>query len=406
MSRRNLLTGASATTVALLLLGACSAPGGGGPAPEVTGEVPAEPSAPVTLNILDVAGNLQLTQGMIDEFKAQHPDVVSDITFTRATTPELAPKIKAQQDANRVDIDLVLTGVDGIAAGIDQGLWVEILPTYADRLPGMADYLEGAAAMQELAQNQGVTITYYPSGPLIEFLPQNVPNPPTTAEELLEYARANPGKVQYARPSNSGPGRTFLMGLPYLLGDSDPKDPENGWDKTWAYLKELDQYIEYYPTGTTETMRNLGQGVVNIVVTTTGWDINPRVLGTVPKEAEIGTLKGFHWVTDAHYAVIPKGVSLDKQSAILLLIQWMLTPGQQAKAYDQGYFYPGPAIKDVPLTLAPSQSREAIEEFGRDEYEDLIANSPLEVPLDAQALVAAFERWDREIGGSKVRTNS
>jgi putative spermidine/putrescine transport system substrate-binding protein len=26
----------------------------------------------------------------------------------------------------------------------------------------------------------------------------------------------------------------FLMGLPYILGDKDPKDPEKGWDKTWA----------------------------------------------------------------------------------------------------------------------------------------------------------------------------
>ncbi len=29
------------------------------------------------------------------------------------------------------------------------------------------------------------------------------------------------------------------MGLPYMLGDKDPKDPVNGWEKTWAYLKEL-----------------------------------------------------------------------------------------------------------------------------------------------------------------------
>ena len=123
-----------------------------------------------------------------------------------------------------------------------------------------------------------------------------------------------------------------------------------------------------------------------------------EVLGTVPKEAQIGTLEGFHWVTDAHYAVVPKGVSLDKQSAILLLIDWILKPGQQAKAYDLGYFYPGPAIKDVPLSLAPQASRDAIANFGRPEYEDLIANNPLEVPLDAKALVAAFERWDQEIG--------
>ena len=404
MSRR-LITCATAATVSVLALGACSAPGGGA-APEATGVAADKPSAPVTLNILDVAGNLQLTQGMIDEFKAQNSDIVSEITFTKATTPELAPKIKAQQDANRVDIDLVLTGVDGLAAGVDQGLWVPLLPTYKDRLSAMDNYLPGAAAMQGLAQDQGVTITYYPSGPLIEYLPGRVPNPPRTAQELLDYAKAHPGKVQYARPSNSGPGRTFLMGLPYLLGDSDPKDPTNGWTKTWQYLQDLGGYVDYYPTGTGEVMKNLGQGTADIVVTTTGWDINPRVLGTVPKEAEVGTLQGFHWVTDAHYAVVPKGVSLDKQAAILQLIAWMLTPGQQAKAYDAGYFYPGPAVKDVPLSLAPQASRDAIAAYGRDEYEALIAGNPLEVPLGATELVAAFDRWDREIGGSKVRTNS
>ncbi|MEU4564929.1 extracellular solute-binding protein [Actinoplanes sp. NPDC023936] len=357
----------------------------------------------MTLNVLDVAGNLQLTQGMIDDFVAKNSDVVEKVTYTKATAPELVGKIKAQQDANRVDIDIVLTGVDGLAAGIDQGLWLPLLPTHANRLTGMAAYLPGAEAMQKLAGDNGVTITYYPSGPLIEYLPGNVPNPPKTAQELLDYAKANPGAVQYARPSNSGPGRTFLMGLPYLLGDSDPKDPENGWDKTWQFLKELDAQVTLYPSSTSETMKNLANGSAKIILTTTGWDINPRVLGTVPKEAKIGTLDGFHWVTDAHYAVVPKGVSTDKQAAVLSLLTSMLTPEQQAKAYDKGYFFPGPAIKDVPLTMAPQESQQAINEYGRPEYADLILNNPLEVPLDAKALVAAFDRWDREVGGSKVK---
>ena len=47
--------------------------------------------------------------------------------------------------------------------------------------------------------------------------------------------KANPNRFMYARPANSGPGRTLLMGLPYILGDTDPKDPEKGWDKTWAW---------------------------------------------------------------------------------------------------------------------------------------------------------------------------
>ncbi|UQU62205.1 extracellular solute-binding protein [Couchioplanes caeruleus] len=387
---------------ALLVLAACSAPDSGG-STAVQGDAPARPAKAVTLNILDVAGNLQLTQGMIEDFVARNTDVVSRVTYAKATAPELVGKIKAQQDANRVDIDLVLTGVDGLSAGLQQGLWTPLLPKYADRLPGMRDYLPGAAAMQKLAGDAGVTVTYYPSGPLLEYLPAKVPNPPKTAQELLAYAKANPGAVQYARPSNSGPGRTLLMGLPYLLGDRDPKDPVNGWDKTWAYLKELDKSITLYPSGTSETMKNLANGSAKIIATTTGWDINPRVLGTVPKEAKVAALRNFHWVTDAHYAVIPRGVPADDQAAVLLLLAHMLTKEQQAKAYDQGYFYPGPAVQGVELAAAPQDSREAIGEYGRPEYADLIASHPLEVPLGAKELVAAFDRWDREIGGAKVR---
>lgn len=402
MSPVNRLSVAAAALAALLPLAACGAPDSGGDATSTGGAVPDKPAKAVTLNILDVAGNLQLTQSMIDEFTEKNGDIVSRVTYSKSPAPELVGKIKAQQGANRVDIDLVLTGVDGLSAGIDQGLWTPLLPTHAARLPGMKEYLPGAQAMQELARDFGVTVTYYPSGPLIEYLPKSVPNPPKNADELLAYAKANPGAVQYARPSNSGPGRTFLMGLPYLLGDSDPKDPVNGWDKTWTYLKELNKYVKLYPSGTADTMKNLANGSAKIIVSTTGWDINPRVLGTVPKEAKIGTLAGFHWVTDAHYAVVPKGVSTDKQAAVLALLNWILTREQQAKAYDNGYFYPGPAMKDVPLSMAPEASRKAIEEYGRPEYEQLIASNPLEVPLDAKALVEAFSRWDREVGGAKV----
>src|SRR6185436_3911280 len=149
---------------------------------------------------------------------------------------------------------------------------------------------------------------------------------------------------------------------------------------------------------TSETMKNLANGSAKIIASTTGWDINPRVLGTVPKEAAVGTLEGFHWVTDAHYAVVPKGVSTDKQAAVLNLLAWMLTPDQQAKAYDKGYFYPGPAVDGVTIAIAPAESQQAIRDYGRPEYEKLIADNPLEVPLEAAALVAAFDRWDREVG--------
>jgi len=367
-------------------------------------QAPALPSSPQAINVIDVAGNLALTQKAIEKYRADHAKTVSRITFTKAPAPELAGKIKAQQNAGRVDIDLVLTGTDGLAAGIEQGLWIELLPKYADKFGNLeGKYLEGAAKMQNLAENKGITVAYYPSGPLLEYMPEKVKQPPQTAEELLAWCKANPNRFMYARPANSGPGRTFLMGLPYILGDKDPKDPEKGWDKTWAYLKQLGECIEYYPSGTGATMKELGEGSRDMITSTTGWDINPRVLGTVPKEARVATLKGFHWVTDAHYMVVPKGVSDEHLAVVLDVMAYLLTPEAQAYTYDEGYFYPGPAVKDVPLSMAPKESQEAIKEFGRPEYEQMIAGAPLETPLDAKGQVAAFKKWDQEVGGAKVK---
>ena len=405
MNHRRPLSIGIAALAAVTLVTACGAPDSGS-APTSTvspGSIPDKPAKPVTLDILDVAGDLQLTQKAIDEFVEKNPDIVAKVSYEKATAPEMAGKVKAQQDAGRVRINLVLTGTDGLAAGNQQGLFTSLLPGFEDRLTGMADYLKPAAKMQELAKGNGVVVTYYPSGPLIEYLPAKVPNPPKTADELLAYAKAHPGKVGYARPANSGPGRTFLMGLPYILGDSDPKDPVNGWTKTWAYLAELNKYVDTYPSTTSQTMKDLASGVNDIIVSTTGWDINPRALGTVPAEARTGTLQGFTWVTDAHYAAIPKGVSADEQAALLQLIAFILTPQQQAKAFDSGYFYPGPAIKDVTIDMAPADSQQVIKEFGRPEYDQLIEGNPKATPLDAKALVAAFDKWDREIGGAKVK---
>lgn len=362
------------------------------------------PKSAVSLNIIDVGGALALVQKPLENYRKANPDIVSKISFTKAPAPELPAKIKAMQDAGRVDIDMVLGGLDALSAGIEQNLWITLLPKNASSLPDPNKImLKGALDMHNLGQGQGMCMVYYPSGPLLEYIPERVKAPPTSADELLAWTKDNPNRFMYARPANSGPGRTFIMGLPYILGDSDPKDPIKGWEKTWAFLKELGQNIEYYPTGTGATMKELGDGSRDMIVSTTGWDINPRVLGIVPKSAEVTSLKGFHWVSDAQYMFIPKGVSDDKVAVLLDLISFVMTPAQQAYTYDEGYFYPGPAVKDVPITMAPPESQAAIKEFGRPQYEKMIAEIPIETPLTPNKMILAFRRWDEEIGSKKAK---
>src|SRR5215472_12001913 len=167
-------------------------------------QAPTLPSSPQTINVIDVAGNLALTQKAIEKYRADHAKTVSRITFTKAPAPELASKIKAQQDAGRVDIDLVLTGTDGLSAGIDQKLWVPLVADYAAALPNLPDiYLPGALKMQGLAQNQAVCVVFCPAGPIIEFMPDAVRVAPKTAQELLDWSKAHPKRFIYARPANS-----------------------------------------------------------------------------------------------------------------------------------------------------------------------------------------------------------
>ncbi|WP_321870992.1 ABC transporter substrate-binding protein [Burkholderia ubonensis] len=361
-------------------------------------------AAPVSINVVDVAGNLQLTQKAIEAFKEKNPNLVASVTFTNAPAPQLPGKIKAMQAAGRSDIDLVLTGTDALAAGIEQNLWLKLLPDNAGALPGVLDkYAPGPRKMQDLAQGFGLEVTYMPAGPLLEYNPAKVADPPKTPAQLLAWCKAHPNKLIYARPANSGPGRTFLMGLPYVLGDKNPQDPINGWDKTWAFLKQLNDCVPYYPGGTSAVMKELGEGTRDMTVTVTGWDLNPRALGIVPADFKVQAFDNMTWVNDAHYMVIPKGVPKEKLDVLFKLMNFLLEPAQQAMTYDDGYFYPGPSVKGVTLEMAPAHSQDVVRKFGRPEYAKLLAERPHVQPLGAQAMVAAFQKWDREIGSQKSK---
>lgn len=384
ISRRTLLGTAAATAIA---------------APAAAATPPPLPKSPVAINIVDVAGNLALTRPALEAYARQKSHLVSRISFNQAPAPELPGKLKAEQSAGRLDIDLVLTGIDALSGGLSQGVWLELLPAYATVLPDPAQvYLPGALKMQGIAAGHGLCVTFCPAGPLLEYNPAKVTAPPTSPDELLAWAKAHPKRFIYARPANSGPGRIFMMGLPYLLGDADPMDPAKGWSKTWAYLAELGHTIEYYPAGTAVTMREFGSGLRDITPTQLGWDINPRALGVVPKSYQVSVLKGFKMILDAHYMCVPKGIPAAKLAVLLDLMKFMLEPAQQAVTWDAGYFYPGPAVKNVPLSMAPQKSQDIIHEFGRPFYPKLIADTPQVLPLPAERLVYAFGRWDREIG--------
>src|SRR5699024_12475099 len=97
-------------------------------------DVPEAPSEPVSLHILDVAAIAKLTEGMVEQYVEENPDVISSVSWQSGGAPDLVGAVKPQVESGDITIDLVLTGNDGLSAGIDQDLWVPLVDDFSDRL--------------------------------------------------------------------------------------------------------------------------------------------------------------------------------------------------------------------------------------------------------------------------------
>ena len=353
---------------------------------------------PITLSVIDTGGDLASTEVIIRNYAKANPDKVKDIRIQRAPAPELPAKIKAQQDAGRLDINLVLTGQDG-GSLLALNKQIIQIPNYKTEFPrdiltdaGKALYDEGGGYLIPSVGNAG--------GPVFIYNPSKVPNPPKTAADLLAWVKANPGKFMYARPANSGPGRSILQGMSFILNDSKPMDPEKGWEKGWDFLKELGKSVEYYPTGTAITLKEFAQGQRWMIAGIMEWDMKPRAQSVIPPDSKIAILENTTFVVDGHYWAIPTGVPKEQVDVILDLMKFMWKPEQQVLTWTA---FIGPVVKSATIASAPKNIQDDVKEFWRPEYDQVGAKWKVSSPLGVTALSYAMDRWDREIGADQVK---
>ena len=354
---------------------------------------------PVTISVIDVAGDLSSVRDIIENYKKANPQKVKDVTYQRAPAPELPAKIKAQQDAGRVDVNLILTGQDAGSVLVQNGQLLKLFPEYAKRFP-KEELTEAAKVLQDEGEGYLIPSVVSNGGPVFVYNPGRVKTPPRSADEFKAWVKVNPGKFMYARPANSGPGRSILAGMPYILGDRDPRDPVGGWDKTWAFLKEIGESVEYYPTGTAVTLKEFAEGTRWIIAGIMEWDMKPRAEGTIPPDSKIFILPNTAFVIDGHYWAIPKGISPAEQEVVLDLVAFMRRPEQQALTWKA---FIGPSIKAATLDKAPPDTQKLVKEFWRPEYTDMEKRYKVVAQLPTKALVAAMDRWDREVGAQRIK---
>jgi putative spermidine/putrescine transport system substrate-binding protein len=354
---------------------------------------------PITISLIDVAGDLSSTRVIIENYQKANPQKVKGVNVQRAPAPELPAKIKAQQDAGRVDINLILTGQDAGSVLARKGQLVKLFPQY-DKLFPRDELTDAAKVLQDEGEGFLLPAVVSNGGPVFIYNPARVKQPPRTTDEFKAWVKANPGKFMYARPANSGPGRSILAGMPYILGDRNPKDPVNGWDKAWAFLKEIGESIEYYPTGTAVTLKEFAEGTRWIIAGIMEWDMKPRAEGTIPPDSKIFILPNTAFVIDGHYWGIPKGVSPAEQEIILDLMKFMRRPDQQVLTWKA---FIGPSIKAATLEKAPEDIQKLVREHWRPEYSDMEKKYRIVPQLPVKELVEAMDRWDKEVGAQRIK---
>jgi putative spermidine/putrescine transport system substrate-binding protein len=167
------------------LLAACGSSGGSGTV------------QPIDLQVLDAGGYLSpFAKAMIQAFVDTHHNLVKSVEYLpRIQAPNLPGKIQAEQAANRVTTNLILSGFDGVSSSIKDGLVEQLLPNHQSVFPNLnSTYLPAAKSFNDLAQGEALVFSYTPSGPLFEYDPaiKNVPismAPAKSQQELQQYGR-------------------------------------------------------------------------------------------------------------------------------------------------------------------------------------------------------------------------
>src|SRR5256886_916871 len=121
---------------------------------------------PITISLIDVSGDLSSTRVIIENYQKANPNRVKTVNFQRAPAPELPAKIKAQQDAGRVDVNLLLVGQDAGSVLAANGQLVRLFPQY-DRLFPKDELTDAGKVLQAAGQGYLVPSVVNTGGGLV-----------------------------------------------------------------------------------------------------------------------------------------------------------------------------------------------------------------------------------------------
>jgi putative spermidine/putrescine transport system substrate-binding protein len=249
-------------------------------------------------------------------------------------TADAVQRVVAEVQAGETagSVDLVWINGENFALGRKAGLWLE---DWAGALPN-ARHVDPAT----VATDFGVPVDGQESPwsrALFVFAHDQarLPDPPRTFDELLDHARANPGRITYPAPPDFT-GSAFVRQVVQALGE----------EAGFAYLQELQPLLwqegRTHPRDEAELNRLFGDGQVDLAMSYDPSFVETAVRqGTFPETArpfvlDHGTLNNVSYVT------IPANAA--NRDGALVVADLLLDPELQARKA-------APEVLGVPTVL-------------------------------------------------------
>lgn len=251
-------------------------------------------------------------------------------------TADAVQRVLAEREAGRDDdgaVDLIWINGENFALGREAGLW---LPDWAGRLPN-AELLDPADP--SLAEDFGVPVDGQESpwsraALVFAHDPTRVPDPPRSVRELLDHARANPGRVAYPAPPDFT-GSAFLRLAVREMGE------EGALRALREAAPDLHRGGRALPKSEAELNRLFGDGQVDFAMSyDPGFVLSAVRAGRFPERARPFAMD--ETLVNVSYVTIPSNAANPEGAAVVADL--LLSPRLQALKAD-------PEVLGIPTVL-------------------------------------------------------
>ena len=367
--------------MAVTTLAGCGASSASAAGDDKTVTIWAEGSDNVRVQLEQQVENFNETNG---EGYVAKLEFITSGTGAQGLTDRIIAAKKAGQ--TNTDYDLVEVSDASITGYLEQGGEDLFVPIDTSRL-SIYDNLTVTASFRNdlLVPYRGTTV-------LLAYNSETVANPPTTAEELYQWIKDNPGRFAYNTPGSGGAGSSFVLTSVYnfmdesALTSTDEANVEQ-WDQGFELLKELHPYM--YQSSGKVVYPNKNQGTLDLLANkeidmTPAWAdmvLSQQKQGTMPESIKLVQIEPAFTGNTVCFGIPSIGAQNDAAYAFM---DYMLSPEAQNIALDSMA-----AIPVIDFSLLDPELTKTISDLKIESFR-VSAIGDLGTQLN--------EKWDAEIG--------